>query len=669
MPVPNAYKKMFSPLKIGNTIVKNRLCYPNASLHFLQGPETFPADSLIAHVSALAKNGAAIVVVADWDNYPAQRTPGAMEDFVHMQAFDMKDPSVHNYFSAMAADVHMYGSKILVSTKMPMPQGYALNAVHRPNMLTGNMERLEALPADRMEEAIDLYVKKISLYKSLGYDGLNIRADSFLLPAENERTDDYGGSVKNRTRLLLDALRRIKQTLGQDFIIEVAVHGEQPLGYGPGAATGYSHEDFLEFVKLSEGIADILQIREKNVALAHPLSFNSTKHVYPTIEYARSARATGVKTLLSVNGGYQDPDDIERYLEEGVIDLVSMARAFLCEPHYEQKIREGRTAEITPCLRCNLCHGDFRPPWISVCSVNPEIGIQHKLDRFVQPVRKHKKVAVIGGGPAGMKAAIVAAQRGHDVTLYEKSNYLGGLLVHAEHFSFKWPLKDFRDWLVREMSRVGVTVVMNTAPTPQQLTAAGFDAVLAALGTTPKLPGTIAGLRDENGAALYPTCYDIFGKESALGQKVIIVGGSETGVETAMYLAENGHDVTILTRQNEIAYDASHLHYITMCDLARGSDGRSRMLAAWEKYDNLKSIVHATTTKVEGSTVTYLDADGCEHILTADSIVICGGVVPNAEAAMAYGDCADEFYAIGDCAGAGNIQRCIRDAWSRANMI
>ncbi len=667
--MPNAYKKMFSPLRIGNVILKNRLCYPNASLHCLQGPETFPADSFIAHVSGLAKSGAALVVVADWDNYPAQRMPGAMEDFVHMQAFDMKDPSVHNYFSALAADVHMYGSKLLVSTKMPMPQGYALNRVHRPSMLTGKMEELEALPAERMEEAIELYVKKISLYKSLGYDGLNIRADSFLLPAENERTDDYGGSVQNRTRLLLDALRRVKQTLGSDFIIEVAVHGEQPIGYGPGAVTGYSHEDFLEFAKLSEGVVDILQLREKNAALAHPLPFNSKKHVYPTIEYARSARAAGVKTLLSVNGGYQDPDDIERYLEEGVIDLVSMARTFLCEPHYEEKVREGRVAEITPCLRCNLCHGNFRPPWISVCSVNPEIGIQHKLDRFVQPARRHKKVAVIGGGPAGMKAAIVAAERGHDVTLYEKSDYLGGLLVHAEYFTFKWTLKDFRDWLVRELERVGVKVVMNTAPAPEALTAAGFDTVLAALGSTPRLPTNIAGLRDESGRPLYPTCYDVFGKEAELGQKVVIVGGSETGVETAMYLAENGHEVTVLTRQDEIAYDASHLHYITMCDLVRGEDGRSRMISAWEKYDGLDWIVNATTTKVEGRSVVYLDREGAEHTIEADNIVICGGVIPNAEVAMAYGSCTDEFYAVGDCAGAGNIQRCMRDAWGKANRV
>lgn len=173
-----------------------------------------------------------------------------------------------------------------------------------------------------------------------------------------------------------------------------------------------------------------------------------------------------------------------------------------------------------------------------------------------------------------MKAAIVAAERGHDVTLFEKTDYLGGQLIHSDYSSFKWPLRDFKNYLIHRMGQVGVKVLMNTEATPQKLSAGGFDAVLAATGATPNVPN-IEGLRDENGSVKpeYKVCLDVYGHEKELGHHVVCIGGSETAIETAMYLAENGHDVTLLTRQDELAKDASHLHYITMAWIKTEPDG------------------------------------------------------------------------------------------------
>lgn len=142
---------------------------------------------------------------------------------------------------------------------------------------------------------------------------------------------------------------------------------------------------------------------------------------------------------------------MERYLIEGKCDMFGIARGFMADDEYGKKLYEGRGEDITPCLKCNKCHGVMLPepdPWTSVCSVNPLMGLGHKIHRLVEQSAEPKKVAVIGGGPAGMRAAIYAAQRGHDVTLYEKSGQLGGQLFHGDYFPFKWPIKNFKNWLI-----------------------------------------------------------------------------------------------------------------------------------------------------------------------------------------------------------------------------
>ena len=220
------------------------------------------------------------------------------------------------------------------------------------------------------------------------------------------------------------------------------------------------------------------------------------------------------------------------------------------------------------------------------------------------------------------------------------------------------------------MEELGVTVHLNNAPDPEALKGEGYDVVIAATGAQANLPRSIQGLRDENGKALVRTCHDIFGRESELGRHVVICGASETGIETAMYLAQNGHEVTLLTRQMEIGHDCSKLHYITMAWVKPNNDGsgKGHIAPAWEKFeDMLHGITEVTTKSVDGSTVTYVDKAGEEH--TADDVIICGGVSPRVDEAMRYADCADTFLMAGDCNGCGNIQRGMRDALAKVNMI
>lgn len=678
------YEHLLSPFKIGNHVIKNRTMFPNASPHFLQGPENYPAEGLMAFYTNIAKNGCAIITLAEWSN-PNQRKGDYYSDFVHMQNFDFTDPAVGNYFSQLADDIHFYGSKLLVGIDFPaFPEGYSLAG--SPEMKGGGHGPMGPRPATKpapkemIQENIQAFVEKCRRFRAYGYDGYSMRVEANLAASggpfgKSMRTDEYDSSnLENRTRYILECADAVKKAF-PDFIIEFGIAGEQPKGYG-GGMQGYTLETAIEFAKLCEGRIDILQIREKDMCKSHPTGFTFQKGEHDVIKYAAAIKAAGVKNLLlQPVGGFQDPEELDRYIAEGKCDIIGMARAFFADPEYGIKLKEGRGEDITPCLWCNKCHGTILndpDPWISVCSVNPKMGIAHKLGRMVDEVGEKKKVAIVGGGPAGMRTAIYAAQRGHDVTLFEKTGELGGQIIHGDYASFKWPIGEYKAWLIRQMEKVGVKVVMNCEATPDMVKEQGFDTVVACTGATPKIPRSMEGFADENGLLKkeYWFCTDVFGHEEELGKDVVIVGASETGVETGMYLCEKGHNVTLLTRQKEVGHDCSKLHYITMAFV--GTDpvtGREGMRPAWEAYENLHGIVNVTTKKVEGNTVTYVDAEGVEHTITADSVVLCGGMKPQTDEALAFATAADEFFAVGDCNGCGNLQKVNRQAYSRAMQI
>lgn len=291
------YQNLLSPIMVGGQIIKNRLTYPNASPHFLQGPETYPAEGYRAFAANLAKNGAAIVNFAEWAEYPQQRHGPMDMDMTHMQAFDMTDPAVHNYVSQMCEEVHFYGSKIILTTNMVYPDGFSL---YGGRGFGPHGKPTEKLPAERMHEVIELTLAKVRRYKNLGYDGVSFRADMLMSPG-GQRDDQYSGdTVENRTRLFHEVCSAMRKTFGKKFIIEAVLAWEQNNGYGGNAKMGggYNEDDAMEFIRLFDDVVDILEVREHDGCASHPTGYNFTQGVHPAVDFCAKVKKMGFHMLM-----------------------------------------------------------------------------------------------------------------------------------------------------------------------------------------------------------------------------------------------------------------------------------------------------------------------------------------------------------------------------------
>lgn len=652
----NAYPHLLEPIRIGKFILKNRMQSSNSLPHFSQGPEEYPAEGTMAHFIGRARTGAAFVTFAGVeDTYQMPPLPDTL-DMSHFPEFDMRNAKCQNYMVEMVEAMHYTGS--IVSGSL-----FSANRTYRYENESGEVEAVDAnpqgpvtdssgmsgsigddVPAENLYKIAKSYGQRTALYKRLGFDAVTIHMSyraqvpgQLLSPLTNFRTDEFGGSFENRCRFPLLMLEEIKKVAGNDMLIEIQFSAEEPEG-------GYTLEEGLEFLKKAQKYVDIVQVRSADGDYNHPIPFELNPT--PFLELTAKIKEANLDFVVSNVGGYFDPEIADRAIAEGKLDMVAMARAWISNPDYGDKVYEGRKDDIVPCLRCNKCHGRGKNDIMTTCcSVNPKFGFE-VVDRFLyKEPGKSKEIAVIGGGPGGMRTALYLAERGHKVTIYEKEQELGGAIRHADYIPFKWTLRDYKNYLIHQVHKHGIKVVLGTAATPEMVEDR-YDAVIAAVGAQPVIPG-IPGAKGEN----VTVATDAIMHSEKIGKNVVVIGGGEVGVETGMFLAQKGHSVTVIEMRDQLAADTTVMHY------------RSMFTDAWEAIPDFHYVLNATAKEITADHVTYTDKDGVDHDLPADSVILSVGMRSKADEALSFYGTNPGFYMVGDCRKPGTIQTTNRSAY------
>lgn len=657
------YPALLQPIQIGKFVLKNRLQSANSLPHFSQGPEPYPADATIAHFLGRA-HGAAFVTLAGHEDMVEHPPFPSDLDISHFPDFDLRDGQCQNYMVELLEAMHSIGTLVSGSLFSANKKFYYENEKHELEVISADRDDTsedathamtypcvdDSIPEEDLIKIAKSHAQKAALYKFLGFDAVTIHmsyraqlSSQFLSPLSNHRTDKYGGSLENRARFPLMLLQEVKKVAGDDMLIEIQFSGEEPAG-------GYTLEEGIEFLRMAEPYVDIVQVRAGEGDYNNPIPFELNPT--PFLELAARIKAAGLDMVVSNVGGYLDPEAADQAIAEGKLDMVAAARAWISNPDYGELLYEGRVDDIVPCLRCNKCHGRSKQDVMTtVCSVNPRFGFE-AVDRYlVKPVSEKKRIAVIGGGPGGMRTALYLCDRGHQVTIYEQSDHLGGAISHADYVPFKWTLRNYKNYLIHQVEKRGIPVQLDSRMTPDKLNGE-FDAVVVAIGAEPVVPN-IPGTDLQN--VLFAS--DAITHSDQVGQNVVVIGGGEVGVETGMFLAQQGKAVTVLCRRDELAPNATFMHY------------RAMFQDAWEAIPTFHYILSASATAIREDGVEYVDRDGVSHHLAANTVVLSAGMKAKKEEALSFYGAAKRFYMIGDCRKPGTVQTTNRDAYGTAMSI
>lgn len=627
----SSYTHIFSPIKIGPLWSKNRMEVSPAENH-MASALGHVTQEFTAFTATLAQSGAGIVTIGD---SPVTQSYHERCPFT----LNMADPLVVNGLVGLVEGIHRFDS--LASIEL-------------------NLRDEERLPADytvrEIEGIIQAFADAAFRAKQAGFDMVMIHSghghvvDQFFHPFFNTRTDEYGAAtLEGRCRFAKSLVRAVREAIGPEMAIELRMSGDEKLD-----APGMSVREMAEFALRMQDNVDLLHVSAGNLYDMHAGDYMIQGQYMPRA--TNVAFASYIKKRVSipvVSVGKFTVPLAEHHIASGDCDMVAMIRGFISDPECLKKAKAGRDEDIRPCLRCNQCTGGGpgTVPKPTRCGVNPRIGRELAFPKD-EKASVSKRVAVVGGGAAGLEAARWLAQRGHIPTIFERRAFLGGNLVAASKNVLKQDVADYLEWSVRSVRNdPRIDVRLSCEASPQMLAEFNPDAVVLAIGATPIVP-------DVPGVDLPNVVYaaDVDERPGIVASSAVIVGSGLTGLETALALRMAGKAVTVVvrrTREALIAEQGMNLAKAVMyCDDA-GVDFA-------EKATLVECCERGALVRLE---------DGDVRLLEADAVILSLGLRPRSEEVDSLMGVVDETFVIGDCKGPRDINSAVREAYFAAMAI
>ncbi len=632
-----SWEALLEPVRIGVLAAKNRI-EAAPTLTCLAYADQSVSRELVEFYRAQAKGGAGIITVLetaiDSDRAITQPTQLNLGSDFYIPALTSVVEAIKDN-GALASIQINHGGRQAVSQ---------LNGGRNPigpsamvGKFTEDRRRgeqvIEEMSLEMIEEVIDHYAAAAFRAKTAGFDMVMVHAghgwliSQFTSPAVNHRSDEYGGSLENRARFGIRVAQAIKERCGADFPIEWRISASDLV---PG---GMEIDDAIEYAMLLQDKVDCFQVSAGMISEARTYPYTHPSVYLPHGENVD--RAAQIKNAVSIPvavvGAILDLDEAGEWVATGKADIVALCRALIADTALPKKTFRGRKDDVVPCIRCNSCliRGAHSLP--VRCAVNPW-SVREDYYRCLPRPASKKKVVVVGGGPAGMEAAVIAGSRGHQVTLFEKEDRLGGNLLASSGPAFKDDWKRFLEYLLRELKKWDVEVRLGTEATAELLRVEAADELIVAVGAEPELPD-VPGITGSN----VLLAGDVMSGRDAPGTRVVVVGAGGMAQEAALHLARQGKQVAIVEIPGGSAQDQT----VNFVDAMVLED-------QLEEY-GIRVRKGVVLEEVLAGKVVVRDANGHFQELSADAVVVAANLRARTGVVEKLMDAAPEVHVVGDC--------------------